>query len=111
MGVLKGFRTVLLVLIMLLAIGFTVLNPSQKVTLNLLFMEYPDVFLVWVLFCAFLLGGLGGFLAAVLKIVELQTKLRTISRSSRQMEGELATIRNLPLEEPEPEPVSEEPSP
>lgn len=98
---LKGFRTVLLVLIMLLAIGFTVLNPSQKVTLNLLFTQFPDVFLVWVLFCAFLLGGLGGFLVALLKIVELQSKLRNARRSSQQMEGELATIRNLPLEEPE----------
>jgi uncharacterized integral membrane protein len=101
MGVLKGLRTVLLVLIMLVAIAFTVLNPSQKVTLNLLFTQYPDVFLVWVLFCAFLLGGLGGFLVAVLKIVELQGKLRTYRRTSQQMEGELATIRNLPLEEPE----------
>lgn len=101
MGVLKGFRTVLLVLIMLLAIGFTVLNPSQKVTLNLLFTQYPDVFLVWVLFCAFLLGGLGGFLTAALKIVELQGKLRNFKRQSQQMQGELATIRNLPLEEPE----------
>jgi hypothetical protein len=38
---------------------------------------------------------------AVLKIVELQGKLRSFKRTSRQMEGELATIRNLPLEEPE----------
>jgi len=103
MGFLKGFRTVLLVAVMLIAIGFTVLNPGELVTVRLLFVPpLVDVNLVWVLFSAFLLGGFAGFLVAVLKIVELQTKLRDLRRSSRQLEGELTTIRNLPLEETDP---------
>ncbi|GJM45105.1 MAG: hypothetical protein DHS20C21_19470 [Gemmatimonadota bacterium] len=102
MGFLKGFRTVLLIVIMLIAIGFTVLNPGELVTVRLLFMPpLVEVNLVWVLFCAFLLGGLGGFLTAVLKIVELQAKLRDTKRSSQQLKGELTTLRNLPLDEPD----------
>lgn len=102
MGVLKSVRTVCLVVIMLVAIGFTVLNPGQTVDIDLFVAHYSNVFLVWVLFCAFLLGGAGGFLAAVLKIVELQAKLRDLRRSSRQLEGELTNIRNLPLDEADP---------
>jgi len=108
MGFLKGVRMAVLLVIMVVAIGFSVLNPGERVRIDLFFQEPSEnVPLVFVLFCAFLLGVIGGFTAAVLKIVELQASLRGARRSQIRMEGELSTLRNLPLEDVE-ERVSEE---
>ena len=57
--------------------------------------------LVFVLFCAFLIGVVGGFTVAIVKIVALQASLRDAKRSHLRIEGELSTLRNLPLEESE----------
>jgi uncharacterized integral membrane protein len=99
MNFLKGFRTAIAVVLFVLLLGFAVLNPAETVDIDLFFAEYQNVYLLWVLFTTFLLGGLGGLLVSVLWIVELQTKLSQIKRSSRQLEGELTTLRNLPLED------------
>ena len=102
MGFLKGVRMAVLLLIMVVAIGFTVLNPGERVRIDLFFQEpFENVPLVFVLFCAFLIGVLGGFAVAVLKLVELQAQLRHAKRSKSQIAGELSTLRNLPLDESE----------
>ena len=108
MGFLKGVRMGVLLLIMVVAIGFTVLNPGERVRIDLLLMEpVENVALVFVLFCAFLLGVAGGFSVAILKIVELQALLRNARRSRSRIEGELSTLRSLPLDETEESPSRE----
>ena len=86
MSFLKGVRMALLLLIMLVAIGFAVLNPGERVRIDLFFMEpLENVALVFVLFCAFLIGIVGGFGVALVKVVELQTALRAVRpRRSRR---------------------------
>ncbi len=101
MGFLKGLRTVVGVVLFVLLLGFAVLNPAETVNLNLFFLQYENVYLLWVLFTTLLIGGLGGLLISLLWIVELQTKLSQVKRSSRHLEGELTTLRNLPLEDNE----------
>ncbi len=102
MSILKGVRTILLVLIMIVAIGFTVMNPGERVRVDLFFAPpFENVPLVEALFFAFLLGLLGGLAVAVIRILELQAQLRDARRSGSRLAGELTTLRNLPLEESE----------
>jgi uncharacterized integral membrane protein len=102
MSFLKVVRMAVLLLIMLVAIGFAVLNPGERVRIDLFFIEpLENVALVFVLFCAFLIGVVGGFSVALVKVVELQTALRSARRSQSRIAGELSTLRNLPLEESE----------
>lgn len=100
MGFLKGLRMAVLLLIMIVAIGFAVLNPGERVVIDLFFAEpFQNVPLVFVLFCAFLVGVFGGFAVALVRILELQASLRNARRSRLRVEDELSTLRNLPLEE------------
>jgi len=102
MGFLKGLRMAVLLLTMVVAIGFAVLNPGERVRIDLFFGQpFENVPLVFVLFCAFLIGVAGGFCVAVVKLVEMQAALRSARRSRTRIEGELSTLRNLPLEESE----------
>ena len=53
---LKGVRAILLVLIMVVAIGFTVMNPGERVRVDLFFIEpLENVPMVEALFFAFVL--------------------------------------------------------
>jgi uncharacterized integral membrane protein len=102
MGFLSGVRLALLMIIGIAIVGFAVLNPEQRVSVNVFFVPpFENVPLVLALFVAFLLGIVGGVSAGVLKVLELQAKLRDVNRSRNRIEGELTTLRNLPLEEAE----------
>jgi uncharacterized integral membrane protein len=107
MSVLKVFRAILLVVIIVVAIGFTVMNPGERVRVDLFFVPpYENVPLVEALFFAFLLGLLGGLAVAIVRILELQATLRAERRSGSRLRGELTTLRNLPLEDAEERPTT-----
>jgi uncharacterized integral membrane protein len=92
----------MIVLILIAFVGFVVFNPAEKVTVDLFFAPpFEGVPLVLALFVAFLFGAVGGLSAGALKILELQGRLRDSNRTRSQIEGELTTLRNLPLEEAE----------
>jgi uncharacterized integral membrane protein len=102
MGFLRVLRALLVVAVVVAAIGFAVRNPDQRVRIDLFFgLPYENVPLVFALFVAFLVGGVGGCAIAILWILELQTKLRDAKRQSRRLQGELTSLRNLPLEDAE----------
>jgi uncharacterized integral membrane protein len=103
MSILKSFRMILLVVIMLIAIFFVVKNPDQRVDINLMFFPTQEnVLLVEVLFYSLLLGIALGYSVAGLKILELQAQVRAAKRSRGNLESELTALRNLPLEDAEP---------
>jgi len=102
MGFVRVLRAVLVAALVVAAIGFAVRNPEQKVVVDLYFgPPYQDVPLVFALFVAFLVGGVGGCAVAVLWIVELQARLRDSRKQIRRLQGELTSLRNLPLEDAE----------
>ena len=74
---------------------------AQVVSVHYLLGSIDQVPVWQVLFCAFLVGVLGGFAVALVRILELQASLRNAHRSRLRVEGELSTLRNLPLEESE----------
>ena len=104
MEILRVVRMGFLAIIAVVAIGFAVLNPAERVSIDLFFVPIlEEVPLVFTLFCAFLIGIIGGLSVAMLSVLELQTKLRFAKRSRHDIEGELTTLRNLPLEDDDPD--------
>jgi uncharacterized integral membrane protein len=102
MGFLKVLRNILLLVVVIGFIGFAVLNPGQRLEVDLwLFGRWVDVPLVEIVFLAFVLGIAVGLAFMVVSVLELRTRLRQAKRSGSRLETELTSLRNLPLEEPE----------
>ena len=100
MTILKAVRAIVLVLIMITAIWFTVVNPGERVRIDPYFWEpLENVPLVEALFFAFALGLAAGLMVGVVRIMELKGQLRSMRKTGAKLEGELSTLRNLPLEE------------
>ncbi len=88
-----------LLLVLLLVVGIAVLNPSQRVELNLFFGTYYDVPLVLALFLAFLIGCVLTFLYLLVHSVRLRWQIRELKSRNRQYEQEITAIRNIPVDE------------
>jgi uncharacterized integral membrane protein len=109
MGILKGLRAAIFLGVMLLAMGFAFLNNRELVDVELYWGRFHDAPMAWVVFVAFLTGAAVGYALSLLVVLELQTRLRDLYRRQHRLEGELTTIRNLPLDDaeenvPRPEP-------
>jgi uncharacterized integral membrane protein len=101
MGILKGLRAATLLLVMFLAMGFAFLNNRELVDVNLYWGRVQDAPMAWVVFVAFLLGAGIGYSLSLFLVLELQNRLRDIRRRQSRLEGELTTLRNLPLDDTE----------
>jgi uncharacterized integral membrane protein len=92
------FTSFLLLLVLLLVLGVAVLNPTPRISVNLLFGTFQDVPLVLALFVAFLLGSLITFLYLIGHSLRLRWKIRDLKGRIRQYERELIELRNIPVE-------------
>ncbi len=101
MGILKTLRAATLLVVMFLAMGFAFLNNRELVDVNLYWGTFQDAPMAWVVFVAFLFGALVGWSFSVLLVLELQTRLREMRRRQARLEGELTTLRNLPIDDAE----------
>jgi uncharacterized integral membrane protein len=87
--------------VMLLAMGFAFLNNRELVDVELYWGRFHDAPMAWVVFVSFLTGAAVGYALSLLVVLELQTRLRDLYRRQHRLEGELTTIRNLPLDDAE----------
>lgn len=101
MGLLKALRAAIFLGVMLLAMGFAFLNNRELVDVELYWGRFHDAPMAWVVFVAFLTGAAIGYALSLLVVLELQTRLRDLYRRQYRLEGELTTIRNLPLDDAE----------
>lgn len=103
MSLLRVFRMILVAAILLGAVVFVVKNPSQRVRLDLVVFPVRDnVLLIEALFWALLGGAVVGMSFVAIKLLELQTQLRSEKRQRQRLQAELTALRNLPLEDVEP---------
>jgi uncharacterized integral membrane protein len=109
MGILKGLRAAIFLGVMFLAMGFAFLNNRELVDVELYWGRFHDAPMAWVVFVAFLSGAAVGYALSLLVVLELQTRLRDLYRRQHRLEGELTTIRNLPLDDAEEAVVRPEP--
>ena len=86
-------------LLLILLLGFSMMNLDQFVDINLLFWQFDHVPLILVVFEAFVAGMLVWFIIAFVNELKLRSQLRTLSRDRNQVNEELQALRNQPLDE------------
>jgi uncharacterized integral membrane protein len=95
-------------LLLILLLGFSMLNLDQRVNIDLLLWQFQDVPLILVIFEAFIIGMLIWFLIAFVNELKLRGELRALTRDRDEVSRELLALRNQPLEELEEEEGSTE---
>ena len=104
MWILKWLGVALLLIVML---GFSIMNIGQQVDIDLFFWQFEEVSLILVIFEAFIVGMLVWFLIAFINELKLRADLRKVKRERDDLHDELQALRNIPLQEPF-DPVAEE---
>ncbi len=99
MTVSRVIAAIALLIVLLAVMAFAVMNPDQRVTINLGFTKYTDVPLVWALFISFVIGILVTLLYCLYYFIDLGLTVRRLKKKTQELESELVAIRNLPVEE------------
>ncbi len=94
-------RAIIIALLVIVVVAFAYFNfsPSQKVDVNLIYVKYLDVPLVTVVFWSFVAGVLVSLVLFISVYIRLSVDIRTASRRVTALEGEVAVLRNRPIEE------------
>ena len=96
-----AIRAVLIALLIIIVVAFAYFNfnPSQKVDVSLIYVKYLDVPLVTVVFWSFVAGVLVSLFLFISVYIRLTVQLRAAGRRVGALEGEVAVLRNRPIEE------------
>ena len=100
MNVSRVVAAIALLIITIAIIAFAVMNPGERVIINLGWRVYHDVPMILALFLAFVIGILLTLLYSLYYFVDLGLTVRRLKKRNRVLEEELVAIRNLPIEEP-----------
>jgi uncharacterized integral membrane protein len=100
MNISRVIAAVALLVITVAIIAFAVMNPGERVVLNLGWRVYHNVPLILALFIAFVIGIVLTLLYSLYYFVEFGLTVRRLKKRNRDLEEELVAIRNLPIEEP-----------
>ncbi len=95
-------RAVLVALVVICVIAFAFYNigPGNVVDINLIFWPpFLEVPMVTVVFWAFAAGVLVSLLLFISVYIKLSVQLRTAIKKVKALEGEVAVLRNRPIEE------------
>ncbi|MFH1313884.1 MAG: LapA family protein [Candidatus Eisenbacteria bacterium] len=100
MNISRVIAAVALLVITVAIIAFGVMNPGERVMLNLGWRIYQNVPLILTLFIAFVIGIVLTLLYSLYYFIEFGLNVRRLKKRNRALEEELVAIRNLPIEEP-----------
>jgi uncharacterized integral membrane protein len=92
-------RYLLLLILIVVILGFAILNSSQRVLINLPHTSLPGVPLTVVILCAFCVGMLVSFVLMVAQALKMSGQVRQRRKRVQQLEMELAALRNRSLED------------
>ena len=101
MSVFRVVTSALLFIFVLGMIAFMVLNPEDRVDVQLGFGRFTDVPLVLALGVAFAVGVFFTLIFMVAHLFDLYAKISRLKKENRNVRRELTDLRNLPLEEEE----------
>ena len=92
-------RNVLWLAIMVLVVGFAILNMRESVTaINLPGHVYRSIPLNVAVFLAFAAGMFLAFVLVLFQVLKARSDVAAMERQKEELERELAELRNLPLE-------------
>jgi uncharacterized integral membrane protein len=92
-------RTLFIVVVLILLLGFAVQNAYQRVSINILNKQYANVPMILVLFVAFVLGILVWFVFTIFQYLRMQGDLYQERKRNRRLTEEIKALRNRPLQE------------
>lgn len=86
--------------IMIVVIGFTILNVNERATaIRLPGAVYEQIPLNVALFIAFVAGMVVAFFLTLVQQLKGRAALRGLSRENQKLKEELRALRNLPIED------------
>jgi uncharacterized integral membrane protein len=92
-------RNVLWLAVMILVVGFAILNMRESVTaINLPGHVYRSIPVNIAVFAAFAAGMFLAFLLVLFQVLKARSEVAAVERQKQELERELAELRNLPLE-------------
>lgn len=92
-------RNVLWLAIMVLVVGFAILNMRESVSaINLPGHVYRSIPVNVAVFLAFVAGMFLAFVLVLFQVLKARSDVAAMERQKEELERELAELRNLPLE-------------
>jgi uncharacterized integral membrane protein len=92
-------RYLLILALLVVVLGFAVLNSSQKVSIFMPDREIPAVPLTLIILCAFCVGILVSFVLTIAQSLKMSAEMRSSRKRVQHLEMELAALRNRSLED------------
>jgi uncharacterized integral membrane protein len=99
MSLSRVIAAVVLLVVFLAIIAFAIINPGERVMIDLGWRAYTNVPMILALFIAFLIGIALSLIYCLYYFVGLGVTVRKLKRKNKTLEKELLAIRNLPLED------------
>ena len=90
---------------------FTSLNLEQRVDIHLTHPDVPtfsQVPMTWALLVAFAAGVLVWFLASVIQVISAKSEVTSLRRRNRMLTRELNDLRNMTVQDLDPESLSDD---
>ena len=91
-------RALLVIVLVVVIVGFSVLNSEQRVTIQLYNTTYYNVPLIVVTYWSFVAGMLVTFILGLSYFWKLSIELREARRENKRLLSELTALRNRPIE-------------
>jgi len=94
-------RSVLILLVIAVIIGFSLYNsgPDQTVNVNLIWMQRYNVPVITVVFWSFIAGAVISWLLFISVYLKLSNQIREANRNIKGLQSEVTALRNRPIEE------------
>ena len=98
-------RWIVLLLLMLLIIGFAMLNTDQKASVSFYWWQTIDLPLWVIMYLSFGVGMIVWFIVSLFQVLSHKHDIRKLKKENRQLKDELDRMRNVTIDEtslPEP---------
>lgn len=91
-------RALIVIVLIVVIVGFSVLNSEERVTVQLYNAAYYNVPLIVVTYWSFVAGMLVTFVMGLSYFWKLSLDLRDARRENKRLLSELTALRNRPIE-------------
>ncbi len=91
-------RALLVIVLVVIIVGFSVLNSEERVTVQLYNTTYYNIPLIVVTYWSFVAGMVVTFVLGLSYFWKLSLDLRDARRENKRLLAELASLRNRPIE-------------
>ncbi len=100
MNLLRVIAAIALLIVTVGIVSFAIMNPGERVTINLWTRTFEDIPLILALFISFAIGVVLTLLYTLYYFVDLGLTIRRLKKQNKMLEDELVALRNLPIDEP-----------